>query len=73
MSLEMFVPGNRLKYLAEGVKQHGIGALFSCDSDEYHRKTLFRSKTGDYWKREIGRAPFQEVGNGHRGASGPII
>lgn len=73
MSLELFVPGERLKYAAEEINSAGIGNLFPWDSEEAKRKTLFRGKSLEVgWKREIGRAPFQEVGYNHRGSSGPI-
>lgn len=75
MSLEMFVPGERLKYLADGVKQVGLGPLWYSSSEEERPKTLFREKVNGQphrWIKQIGRALFQEVGNGHRGASGPI-
>lgn len=72
MSLEMFVPGERLKYWAEGVNQHGIGTLWHGTHEPWIKKNLFH-KGGMYGKlKDIGRSPFQEVGNGHRGASGPI-
>ena len=70
----MFVPGDRLKYWAVGMKQHGIGTLFPSDSEEYRRKTLFAGKTArSGWKSEIGRARFQEAGLNHPKVSGPIV
>jgi hypothetical protein len=73
MSLELFIPGERLKYAADETKSSGMGNLFPWDSEEAKRKTLFLGKSPkEGWKREIGRAPFQEVGYNHRNPSGPI-
>lgn len=75
MSLEMFVPGERLRYLAKNLKQEGLGRLWYHSDEEEFSKTIFQDKvngTPHRWIKQIGRAPFQEVGNGHRGASGPI-
>lgn len=75
MGLEMFVPGDRLKYLARGVKFEGLGRPFHLDNLEEAKKTMFGSDPGlpHKWHKQIGRVAFQESGKNHPRTSRPII